>query len=272
MLIYKELKKYIPFAINSIKRMICYKANAFFYTLSSSIVLLVTYFLWVAIYNNSSSKIIKGFDKNDMILYIILSFLTPLLTSVKVLGEVYSDVKSGRIANNLAKPINYRRGLLFEALGRMVFNLATVFLIGFVLFLVLAFKFNYNLKPLNILLYFVSCLFSFLIFFYFYYSFALLSFKITNMWGLSRMVLAVIDLFSGAIIPISFFPDAVKTVLLYMPFSSIVYTPVMIFLGKLPPDTITYSFLIQLFWVVILFVLSKVMWNKQIKNITILGG
>ena len=270
--IIKEIKAYTSFTINSIHQALCYKSNVFFEILSNGVILVVTYFLWMAIYKNSSFNIIKGFTKNEMILYIILTFLTPLLTSIRVLGTVLNEVKSGRIATNLVKPINFRIRLIFEALGRVIFNLTTVFLIGFIILLVLAFKFNYHLSFINIILYFISCTFSFLIFFHIYYSFALLSFKITNMWGLSRMVLAIIDLFSGSLIPISFFPNAIKSLLLYLPFSSIIYTPTMIFLGKLTPHEIGVSFLIQICWVIILVIISKIMWHIEIKNITILGG
>ena len=68
---------------------------------------------------------------------------------------------------------------------------------------------------------------------YYSYAFGLISFKITNMWGLSQIMGAVSQLLSGTLIPIVFFPKAIQWIFNFLPFSSMIYTPTMIYLGKL---------------------------------------
>ena len=85
----------------------------------------------------------------------------------------------------------------------------------------------------NIILYFISIFAGFLINFYYSYIFGLLSFKITNMWGLTQIMNAISQLLSGALIPIVFFPSWMQEIFNFLPFSSMIYTPSMIYLGKL---------------------------------------
>ena len=79
-------------------------------------------------------------------------------------------------------------------------------------------------------------------------------------------------LVSGAMIPLTFFPEIVQKLFNFLPFSSIIYTPAMIYLNKLSYIEIAKSLGLQLMWVVILMILSKVMWNKVIDKLTIQGG
>lgn len=53
------------------------------------------------------------------------------------------------------------------------------------------------------------------------------------MWGLSQIIGAIINLLSGMLIPISFFPLWAQKIVNFFPFSSTIYTPSMIFLGKI---------------------------------------
>ena len=46
----------------------------------------------------------------------------------------------------------------------------------------------------------------------------------------------------------------------------------MIFLGKINGNNIIPSLALQMLWIIILFIISKWMWKKLIKSLTILGG
>ena len=58
----------------------------------------------------------------------------------------------------------------------------------------------------------------------------------------------------------------------FLPFSSMIYTPTMIYLGKLTGIELIKAIGIQIIWLGILIVVARVMWNTLIKKITILGG
>ena len=132
--------------------------------------------------------------------------------------------------------------------------------------------FPLTLVNVSILIFLISIILGCLINIYYSYIFGLLSFKFYNIWGISQIARAIIMLVSGAMIPLTFFPEIVQKLFNFLPFSSIIYTPAMIYLNKLSYFEIAKSLGLQLIWVVILMVLSKIMWNKVIDKLTIQGG
>ena len=83
----------------------------------------------------------------------------------------------------------------------------------------------------------------------------------------------IVTVFSGALIPLQFFPEAIQKVLFWLPFQAIYHTPLMI-MAK--PDLGLAVFLpmllIQVAWAVILFVLGRLFYNQAIKVLRIAGG
>ena len=100
----------------------------------------------------------------------------------------------------------------------------------------------------------------------------LLTFKITNMWGVNQIMEAVTALFSGALIPITFFSEIVQKIFDFFPFKSIIYTPCMIFENKFSSYEICIALGRQVFWVIAMMFIGKMMYKALVKNLTILGG
>ncbi|CAD0147355.1 Daunorubicin resistance transmembrane protein [Streptococcus thermophilus] len=58
---------------------------------------------------------------------------------------------------------------------------------------------------------------------------------------------------SGSLIPLAFFPKVVSAILSLLPFSSLIYTPVMIIVGKYDA-----SQMLQFFWLLVMVGLVSV--------------
>ena len=58
----------------------------------------------------------------------------------------------------------------------------------------------------------------------------------------------------------------------FLPFSSMIYTPVMIYLGKYTGSTLMFMLLRQAVWVVFLYLLGSLIWKKVTKRLVVLGG
>ncbi|GAB6169915.1 ABC-2 family transporter protein [Clostridium carnis] len=269
---FKGVKSYLTFARNSFQRNLSYRANAIIFFFGELMILAVTYYLWKAIYSSSEVDIINGFTLNEMIIYVLISFITGAIVNADVAHLISREVKDGSIAINLIRPINFEKRMLFEGLGNLLYNFIVVFIIGFFAVTFLFFKYTGNINLLNIIFYFISIFLGFIISFYYSYAFGLLSFKITNMWGLSQIMQAIIQLLSGALIPITFFPNWLQNIFNILPFGSMIYTPSMIYLGKLTYMESINAMFIQLIWVCVLAFIARSMWKSLIKELTILGG
>ena len=111
-----------------------------------------------------------------------------------------------------------------------------------------------------------------LISFYFEICFGFLAFIFKNIWGLQMMKSAVVGFLSGAMVPLVFLPEQAQSILTLLPFSSLIFTPVMIYLGMFDTSQILMALSLQVFWLGFFIILSELIWRSVIKRLSIQGG
>lgn len=267
------LKTYWPFARGVMKEFVAYRVNFYVFIVGHLLQTSVLLYIWRAVYNSSSSDVINGFSFDDMIIYVVISTMTGLLVSNDVHWAVGSDVRTGDIAMNLIKPVNYQLRQYFSSVGGIVITFMYLFVpmwIGLTIYLLL----SGGALPgvFQLLLYFTSTFLSSLLMFSINYLFGLAAFYVEYIFGFIFAKEAVMRLLSGELIPLVFYPAALLSVFEWLPFAGIVYTPVMIYLGKYQGDMIIKSVFIQVIWVGILLGTTQFVWNRAIKRLSILGG
>ena len=83
----------------------------------------------------------------------------------------------------------------------------------------------------------------------------------------------IVLLFSGATIPLAFFPEPLKTIVNYLPFQSIYNAPLSVLLdGNPEPAKLLTTLGIQLFWCVVMNIASRLFWKLSLKRITVNGS
>ena len=122
-----------------------------------------------------------------------------------------------------------------------------------------------ELTLLYLFLFFVSLSFSLIIRMSCNFMFSLLGFVTTNMFGLWQVNKAIVQLTSGAVIPLVFFPEAVRKVFAVLPFASLISTPLNIFLGKFSAEEILQAFALQVLWIVIITIAGNIVMEESCK-------
>jgi ABC-2 type transport system permease protein len=119
----------------------------------------------------------------------------------------------------------------------------------------------------------ISLFLAFLISFSIDYFIGLIGFYSESVWGFSTTKEIIVTVFSGALIPLQFFPDGMQQVLYWLPFQAIYHTPLMMITR---PDQGWNVFipmiLVQVFWAVVMFILARLFYNQAIKVLRIAGG
>lgn len=265
----KLLKTYTPFSKAAVQQhMLAYPLETFMYFAGMTIGIFVVYYIWKVIYETGNYNVLEGFTLNEMIGYIILSFGVMQATDNGTVWIIADEVRSGSIIMNLIKPINYHVRIFFEIIGITIFISLVILLPSTILI-----KSILNIGGLiNWGLFFVSLMLGVIIGFLFDFIFGMMAFYVKNLWGIGFGKFALVRLLSGALIPLAFFPDAVQKFLNLLPFKAIVYTPIMIFLGKFSTKMIIYSMFNQLFWIAVLMLINYLIWKKAITRLTVQGG
>lgn len=269
-----DIEEYFPFTKSVIQRRMSYKIGFFMRIIGGLLQVLIMYYLWMAIFNSSISEEIKGFTSSEMVIYIVISYITSQIINITIEGTVASEIRDGSVAVNLIRPISYKKRVFSESLGEVLLRCITIILPLWSGFLIYRFITVRELPPNigTIVLFLISLLLGYMIMFLFNFIFGLSAFFVTYIWGFMICKGVILRFFSGELIPIVFFPDAVQKALQYLPFSAINYTPVMIYMGKFTKDQLISALFVQVIWVIILFLLMNILWKSAIKRLTVLGG
>lgn len=251
-----------------------YRVNWLFFILGNTMACLVTYFIWKAVYSSGEQAQINGFTMQQMVVYLVMMFLTSTMIGSSVNYVIGEEVRDGAIAMRMLKPISYNATFLFQEIGN---KLLTEFILIFPLVLsaeILRYAFygSVQFKPLVFIIYLMSGTLAYLINFLFNICFGFVAFITKNLWGVNLVKECILGFLSGAVIPLSFMPKSVEKVFLFLPFSSLNYTPVMIYMEKYRGAELLYYVGLQIFWVIAFWGLSKLMWKTISRHLSVQGG
>lgn len=246
-----------------------YRFGFLFSILGNIIYLGVAYYLWKSIYQHSD--IIRGLTFNETFLYVGLGSAIFILLKTYVDWIINFEIREGAIASYLIKPIDYGLYTLFASLGSLLMNLMAI-TIPTILMLTLVFKVKFTLGS-GLVIFPLSLFLAFMISFFIDYFVGLLGFYSESVWGLSTVKEVIVMVFSGALIPLQFFPEALQRILVWLPFQAIYHTPLMMITRPNQTwDTFLPMLFVQVFWAVSLFIATRLFYNQAIKVLRISGG
>lgn len=263
------MRKYLPVARAAYMVGLVYRFGFLFAIVGNFVYLGVAYYLWKSIYRYSDT--IRGLTFNETFLYIGLGSAIFILLKTYTDWYIHYEIREGAISMYLIKPVDYQIYSLFGNLGSLLMNL-TAITIPTALIMLFVFRVKFTVGP-GLFLFPVSLLMAFLITFSIDYFIGLLGFYSESVWGLSTTKEIIVTVFSGALIPLQFFPEAIQKVLFWLPFQAIYHTPLMMITRpNLGWDVFLPMLLVQLAWAAVLFVLARLFFNQAIKVLRIAGG
>ncbi|HWY79649.1 MAG TPA: ABC-2 family transporter protein [Candidatus Sulfotelmatobacter sp.] len=182
-----------------------------------------------------------------------------------------TDIQAGGLTMYLLKPFSYIK-LLFlnEIVYRMLQGTLGFVLLGcLVLIFPNIFAFTHAFD-----IFFVSCLIfisAFMLTFIFKTVVGLLGFWMTETRGAFEAVSVLIVIFSGVLMPLVFLPSWMQSLTMVLPFSYMLYFPVIAFEGKLTMLQCGQVLLGQLIWMAALYVFYRILWKYGIEQYTGVG-
>lgn len=267
-------RTYKPFTRAGIQEMIAYRANFICFLIGEIMSAFIMYFVWKAVFLSSGSETFMGFTMEDMVVYLFITFLTGYLTYSDGAFAVGEEIIDGSIAMRMIRPCSFEASFLFQELGNRLISVSMIF-VPLVAGVELYRYFMYGalrFQPLYFLLYIVSLLIAYMISFYFNVCYGFMAFFFKNLWGTTLMKETLVSFLSGAVVPLAFLPQGLAAVLNLLPFASLSYTPVMIYMGMYSFPEIARHVGLQLFWLLVMFGLSKLIWRSAVKRLCVQGG
>ena len=263
------MRSYLPIARGTFMVGLVYRFGFLFTILGNIVYLSVAYYLWRSIYRYSD--VIRGLTFNETFLYVGLGSAVFILLKTYADWYIHYEIREGLIANYLIKPIDFQLYNLSANFGSLLMNLLAITLPTAIM---LGLVFKVTISPgAGLFLFPISLLLAFLISFSIDYFIGLMGFYSESVWGLSTTKEIIVTVFSGALIPLQFFPEAIQKVLYWLPFQAIYHTPLMMLTRPQQGlDIFLPMMAVQLAWAVILFVAARLFYNQAIKVLRIAGG
>lgn len=265
---------YRPFTRAGVQNAMAYRTSFLCFALGQSLYCFVMYFIWKAVFISSGESTFMGFTMTDMTVYVFLSNIVGFLTSTDSTDNLADEIHDGSIIMRMIKPVNLDYSLLTFEMGNKVMIITCIFLpvmlgveiyrgmvLGYVAF-----------RITNFLVFALSSFLSYLLAFYLNLIFGYLAFYLMNIWGFTILKSSIINFFSGALIPLSFFPGIVRTVFEQLPFASLIYVPTMIYMGKYSALEIVFVLCKQVLWIVVFVLISRMIWSWAQKRLAVQGG
>jgi ABC-2 type transport system permease protein len=264
-----KLRKYVRHVLCAMQETMAYRASYFVNIISQFISYLAIFFLWRAVY--ASGPTIGGMDWKDMQGYLLISLFASALISGSSENRVSRAIWTGNIAVELVRPVDYQRANFAITIGSGLAEGVLVAAIGLVFAVLIGFSTPPG-HPITWLYFVLALVFSFTIKFLIVYIFGLFTFWTTSAMGLAWIRKGLTDFFSGAVIPLNFFPAWLQGVADWLPFRGIVFVPGTIFIEKMTESQIFVSFALDIAWIVGLWYLARVIWFFALRKVTIQGG
>ena len=263
------LRRYLAYFRMTLFVWSAYRMNVFLWFFMELSRIVVLFYLWSAVYAERPGEALGGYRLPEMIGYVFISVLVHSYTSGDTVFLVSRRVTEGTIALDLTRPVDFQTVYFFSDLGgKAVLAAANA---AALVVAVAAFGIPHPTGS-GWAVFALSLFLAGSINFYLDFLVSLLSFQITNLWGIFIASESVFAFFSGVTIPLAFFPPALRAVADRLPFACIVFAPVNLFLGKLSPDETARLLGRQLLWALALCAAGRLCFSVAARRVTIHGG
>lgn len=262
--------KYLSLALTSAQRVLAFRRTMILNLVANSIWVVVAYYLWKAVF--IAQPQIATFNWDQMRTYVLLAYaVNALLDTSYSMYRVFFTIRNGDIANELIRPFDFMGAQLAISLGSAMVEGLFSSLIALAIGLTLL----HALPPVSLMaagVFLVSVVLGFIIKFEINFLVALLCFWTKNALGLIWAQSAVVNMFSGAIIPLAFFPEGLRLVSSLLPFQGIITTPLALYLGNIQGWDILSALALQSGWILALWLLIRKLWGPSLRALDIQGG
>ncbi len=262
---YQPMQKYFTIMKTEWQRQLVHRFNIMSYRIGATFELGTQLIIWTTVFQHQT--MIGGYNYKEMMTYVLIGWFFMFCTSnFGFEQQIARQIHLGEISSFLLKPISYIRYTITISIGRNVMALTSSILIQIVFILLfhnsllppassLSF---FILVPMLLLGYFINLFLSMLI--------GLCAFWTHNVDGLFFTFRVLNRFLSGAYFPISVLSASLIAVFSYFPFIYTLFVPVQLYLGKITLVQGVHALLVQLGWVVALFILIQLVWRVGIKN------
>lgn len=262
------ISKILAIAKQEIKDDTYYRFDFILYVFNFIIQITIYIFIWLAIYENGGQISDMTFEELTTY-YVLVVSLDPIIAwgINEIMGRAIRD---GEILRELLNPISYFGYYFGIKIGELIYSVG----VGLLTFVICSLLFGVLLPRgiLNFLFFLIVIVLAVVVVYFFELIIGMIAFYTNAIWGVEVFKRAVLNIFTGMIAPITLFPEFLQKIASFLPFKECIYTPINIYFGKLDNIEIMQVILKQCAWILVLYIIAKIIFKRAVRNITVNGG
>ncbi len=235
-------------------------------------------FLWTSVYAAAGQGDIRGYTRDDVIAYYLLTMVGRAFSSMPGLASgIARQIRDGEIKKFLIQPIDLLGFLLLARIAhKLVYYGVAIGPFALVFFLCGNY-FTNGWPEASVLAAFVASLvMAFLLGLFLEAAIGMIGFWFLEVSSLLFVYMLFNFFFSGHMFPLEFLtgylPDWLQTVAHYQPLQFLAYFPAAVFLGKIEGPELVEGLCVQAAWVMVFFVVCRVAMRRGFQRYSGYGG
>ena len=226
-----------------------------------------------AFYEADASAFPMSFSATASYIWLQQAFLA-FFAAWMMENEIFDSIVNGNIAYELCRPIDIYHMWFSRSIAN---RMARAVLRCFPILIVAAFlPYPYGIALPASMMHFVLFLITLILGLAVTVSFCMLVYVLTfftiSPQGLRILFVSTVEFFAGAIIPLPFFPEKLQKLLELLPFASMQNVALRIYSGSMTDYEMQKAILLQVFWLVAVTAVGKLLCRVAEKKITVQGG
>jgi ABC-2 type transport system permease protein len=264
------MKVYLSFIRQAFHNTAIYRVQFWLQLVSGILFMYASYWLWSTLAAQNPQAI--GASREQIITYGLLATAGEMILG----GEgphwyIANQIRTGAIDTDLMKPMDFHLYMLARNYGDTIFRLTVLGAPA----LVLAVPFFGLRPPVSFsagLVFAVSFLLGHLTLFSLNFLLGMLAMVTLNISNITWAYNAIVRFLSGQIAPLWLFGGVVAAVAHALPFRSIYFIPLSIYVGTLEGGALHEALLFQAVWVILLIALGRFAWSRVHTRLVVQGG
>jgi ABC-2 type transport system permease protein len=220
------LRKYSWIGLTAARSNLAYLGEVATRTLFLGVILYIFLQLWRVTYSETRSIQLGGLTLAQMLWYLAMTEAITL-SAPRIAQEVDQDVRTGALAVQLIRPLDYPLARLWTTLGERLVRFALNAAVGAAIALLLVGPIPFT--AVGLLMFALALPLAFVLDFLGSFLIGLAAFWLEDTSGLTLIYSRVSMILGGMLIPLELFPEWLQPILRALPFASMVYGPSRLF-------------------------------------------
>ena len=263
------MKKYLEFFKASFKWSFENRFATLIWVFMGAFPVLLMIIIWSSLYHQGGS--LGGFSLSSLVTYYFLVGLVNNFTLTFRSDEVPRRIKDGDLAIDLLRPYSFIKQQMADELGYKVLSLFVVVPTYTLMFLLVGDQIKIVFSMESISHFLLVALLSFLLTYMFEFALCMVAFYTETAWWIFHIRLVTMFIFGGISFPLTFYPESVQRVLQFLPYKYFIFFPTQVLQGMYNASYYWYSVAMMVSWIIGLFVVYKILWQRGLRKFSAVG-